>query len=183
MAEGDLIHPNKFDADRGGIVARDLATDTKVCMYIDEPGVFFTMSGHEVSDDLARSAGFDVEALREEAAFQGALREAEAQLRAEFDERRKALGGVRPSKVEEPKAKEPVEIPLQTGAKPAVKAEPESDLPDIRETEYHEMRHRGHGKWDVFEAGTAHIVLENIDKETAVSFMLEQQEQAELGIG
>lgn len=56
MAQGNI------DYDRG-VTMRSHPTGVTVYMYIDEPGTFRNAFGVEVSDDLAREAGFDVEKL------------------------------------------------------------------------------------------------------------------------
>lgn len=175
MAAGDLIHPGKFDADRGGVVQRNRATDLKVCMYIDDPGVFFTMSGHEVDDETARGAGFDVEKLKGESAFLKAKREAIKKVEEEYAGKLEAIEG---SRVNPKKASEgPFEIPLQTAEKPVNKWVRPGGPEKLRATKYHEMSHRGRGVWDVFTKGTDEIVLEKVDEDTAVAFMQEQEQE------
>lgn len=52
----------KIDLDRG-VQHRRTMEGVDVFMYFDTPGVFLNAHEHVVSDELARSAGFDVDAL------------------------------------------------------------------------------------------------------------------------
>ena len=173
MAAGDLIHPGRFDADRGGIIQRDPATDNKVCMYFDDPGIFFTLGGQEVGDDVAERAGYDVKTLRRESSILREKREALEAIEAKYAKEREAVEGTRAN----PKTttEGPFEIPLQTAPKPANKWVKPGGPEKLRATEFHEMSHRGRGVWDVFTKGTDEIVLEKVDEDTAVAFMVEQE--------
>lgn len=54
-----------IDFDRGVHVRTNtLVGGVQIYMYVDSPGVYYDAFGHEVSEELAEGAGFDVENLR-----------------------------------------------------------------------------------------------------------------------
>lgn len=64
---------------RGGVVCRrDPETGADVFMYRNEPGVFYSANGLEVSPILAKKAGFDIERLAKAREKQVKMREFEA---------------------------------------------------------------------------------------------------------
>lgn len=52
-----------IDYDRGVSIREDPKTGVQVFMYKDTPGVYLDVFGHEVSEELAKAASFDVENL------------------------------------------------------------------------------------------------------------------------
>lgn len=58
-----------MDVDRG-IMQKITPGGVKVCMYIDEPGVYYTIKGEPVPEAVAARAGFQVDALRRQREFQ-----------------------------------------------------------------------------------------------------------------
>lgn len=55
-----------IDYDRGVILTKSAGSDIAVCMYADDPGVYFAQNGVPVSREMARLAGHDVEAHAQE---------------------------------------------------------------------------------------------------------------------
>lgn len=72
-----------IDLDRG-VVMRNHRQGFKVCMYVDQPGYYYTINGQEVSEDVAKGAGFDVAKLAVERQRRAKLAEAQRQIDAEF---------------------------------------------------------------------------------------------------
>lgn len=60
--------PNNIDYDRGVYIQVHNSTGVDVFMYVDEPGIYRNAYGTEVSADLAKEAGYDVERLGKERA-------------------------------------------------------------------------------------------------------------------
>lgn len=58
---------------------------TDVYMYVDQPGVFYNAFEIEVSDDLARRAGYDVDVLRKHKLANERRADFEKALRAEME--------------------------------------------------------------------------------------------------
>ncbi len=63
----------------------------EVLMRKDRPGVFYDAHGNQVSEELARQAGFPVERLKREGEKQRRLAEARAKIEAEFAEQQAAI--------------------------------------------------------------------------------------------
>ncbi len=55
-----------IDLNRGVQCCREKQSGTYVYMYIDTPGVYLSELGEPLTEDFARSAGFDVEKFRKE---------------------------------------------------------------------------------------------------------------------
>jgi len=49
-----------IDLDRGVVMKVNTARQFHVCMYVDQPGVYYNPKGIEVPVEMAREAGFDV---------------------------------------------------------------------------------------------------------------------------
>lgn len=70
---------------RGGVVIRkDPTTGADVFMYRNDPGVYYSSNGIEVSPALARAAGFDVERLAAEKIKKQKMRDFEAKWNADI---------------------------------------------------------------------------------------------------
>lgn len=74
-----------IDVDRGVLMRYLEGTGIQVYMYVDEPGVFLNAFGKEVSEDLAKQAGFDVERLSRERVKRERMKAAFAAIEAEID--------------------------------------------------------------------------------------------------
>lgn len=63
MAEEEQAVEEKFvvDLDRG--VSKRLHDGIQVCMYKDDPGVYFNILGHSIKEEFAEAAGFPVAEL------------------------------------------------------------------------------------------------------------------------
>lgn len=70
--------------DLGVIKRKHSASGIDVYMYVNEPGVFRTAYGTEVSADLAKAAGFDVEVLAKERLKRSRMAAAMAAIEAEL---------------------------------------------------------------------------------------------------
>lgn len=55
-----------IDYDRGVHITTHQATGIDIFMYVDDPGVYLNAHGGNVSEELAREAGYDVEKLAKE---------------------------------------------------------------------------------------------------------------------
>lgn len=56
--------PDKIDYNRGVIKGKDQTSGVAVYMYIDTPGVYLSEQGTQVTAELAKKAGFDVDKYR-----------------------------------------------------------------------------------------------------------------------
>lgn len=74
-----------------GVTKRLHPSGFAVCMYKDQPGVYLDASGREVSDEIARSAGFDIDLLARAKAKADKMAEARAKIEAEFAEKEKLI--------------------------------------------------------------------------------------------
>lgn len=71
------------DLDRG-VVMRNHRQGFKVCMYADQPGVYYTISGKEVPEAVAAEAGFNVSKLSMERSRREKLSQLQQQVDEEF---------------------------------------------------------------------------------------------------
>ena len=71
------------DFDRG-VQIRVHHGGARICMYIDDPGVFLDINGGPVSDKMASEAGYPVEDLKIEAKKRTALDQAKADIERQF---------------------------------------------------------------------------------------------------
>ncbi len=76
-----------IDVDRGVMMRYLDGTGIQVYMYLDTPGVYLNAFGAEVSGDLARQAGFDVEKLGRERTKRERMATAFAAIEAEIEGR------------------------------------------------------------------------------------------------
>lgn len=74
-----------IDLDRG-VTKRLTSAGVSVYMYKDEPGVFRSAFGSEVSADIAREAGFEVDKLLKERDKRARLSEAMTAIEQEYNE-------------------------------------------------------------------------------------------------
>lgn len=81
---------SELDVNRG-VVIRFHPMGIKVAMYRDEPGVFIDVNGNELSRDVARAAGYDVDRLLRERAKAERLAEFHAELEDEFQKREREI--------------------------------------------------------------------------------------------
>lgn len=56
-----------------------------IYMYVNQPGVYLNAHGNEVTEDLARQAGFEVDKHLKQRKLRAALSEAEREIRARMD--------------------------------------------------------------------------------------------------
>lgn len=75
-----------IDLDRGVLSRSDPDTGMDIFMYHDKPGVFLSAHGSEVSIELARRAGFEVDKLLRERHIKEAVKAAQDKVLAEMDE-------------------------------------------------------------------------------------------------
>lgn len=73
-----------LDLDRG-VTKRKHPNGFVVAMYKDAPGHFLDTHGRELTEDLAKQAGFDVDNLITERRKQEKMQEARAQIEREFE--------------------------------------------------------------------------------------------------
>lgn len=74
----------KIDLNRG-VTYQVTREGVKVFVYVDDPCQFLSVHGHPVSEDLARNAGFDVEAYKKKCAYKQRLADAADAIRAELE--------------------------------------------------------------------------------------------------
>lgn len=79
-----MTKPKPIDLDRGVHMKTAAGVGTTVCMYADEPGVYYAPNGIPVSAELARAAGFDVDADLKERARQDKRKKALEDIDREF---------------------------------------------------------------------------------------------------
>jgi len=73
-----------LDSDKGLSIRRHAGTDQQLFMYKTEPGIYLNAFGIEVSEKIAREAGFDVEKFRRARLRADKLSEAAAIVDAEL---------------------------------------------------------------------------------------------------
>ena len=76
--------PRCIDIDRGVSIREHKGTDSKVFMFKEKPGVYLNAHGDEVSETVAREAGFPVEQFRRERLRAEKLADAAALVEAEM---------------------------------------------------------------------------------------------------
>lgn len=69
-----------------GVTKRNTGGGIAVYMYKDEPGVFRSAFGNVISDDLAREAGFPVDALAQERRKRSQMAQAVKEIEAQYNE-------------------------------------------------------------------------------------------------
>ncbi len=74
-----------IDWNRGVIARTHRQTGISVAMYKDTPGVYFDENGHEVGEDFARQAGFDVDTLNKQKERDAKMAAAIASVEAEYE--------------------------------------------------------------------------------------------------
>ena len=74
-----------IDLDRGVVIMQH-TTGVNIYMYVDEPGVFRNAFGNEVSDVLAKQAGYDVERLTRAKVKRERMAAAMASIEAELED-------------------------------------------------------------------------------------------------
>lgn len=72
-----------IDLDRG-VTKRIHPHGFGVCMYKDDPGVYYDTSGNKVADEVAKEAGFPVDGYAKERQRREKLAKAMAEINAEF---------------------------------------------------------------------------------------------------
>ena len=75
--------PRCIQVDEGYSIS-ELADGARVFMHKKHPGIYLNVHGHEVSEAVARQAGFDVERYRREALKRDKMAEASAIIEAEL---------------------------------------------------------------------------------------------------
>lgn len=73
-----------IDYDRGVMIRQDGKSGIEVYMYIDDPGIYLSVHGNKISEDLARSAGYPVDAQLKARQFKLKLADFEAKLKTEL---------------------------------------------------------------------------------------------------
>jgi hypothetical protein len=149
-----------MDMERGTICRQG------IYMYGDEPGVYFTRVGHEVSDKKAKDVGFEVDGFRKERALaleiKKVTREAEIKL------------GFRKDEIE------------SEYADPAVGKKLDSELVTERfksgghakETANYAMKHMGRTMWTVLDKRDGNKQrIEPTEREDAIDWMITHAEE------
>ena len=72
-----------IDLDRG-VSKRTHPNGMQVCMYKDDPGVFYDVLENELEEDFAAECGFDVETLRKEREKLRKMKEARLKIEKEY---------------------------------------------------------------------------------------------------
>lgn len=157
-----------------GVTIRSTRDGRQVIMYKQKPGLFLTPDGRVASDQMAKAAGFEVEALRHEARVRSEIAEATAgiQKRAAEEE----------AEIRRRLAKEAAENPFQgPQIDPVfgVAITKRNSLGSPRATTDFEMLHIGAGKWDVIATKSNEKVVEMTPTDTAMELMIEAQRQVD----
>jgi len=125
-----------------------------VTMYHDDPGVFMFDDGSIAPDDIAASAGFEVEELRRKGDHKRRIAEAQAELEREFAEKTAAIS-------------EEIESESE-----AVAAAIEDEVGNAADLPVYNARHKGRGRYSVFNPN-GEEVASGLDKESAEQFAAE----------
>jgi hypothetical protein len=75
-----------IDLDRGVQMSSHPSLGIDIYMYIDDPGIYYTAHGNPISSELARAAGFDVDAFEKKHKIKLALAKANQTVLDEFNE-------------------------------------------------------------------------------------------------
>lgn len=73
-----------IDLNRGVRMSKDHVTQLEVYMYFDDPGVYLTPQGHPVPEEVARSAGFDVDVYKKAHDKKSRMADFQAMLDSEY---------------------------------------------------------------------------------------------------
>ncbi len=154
------IHEHGVDVNRGATIRKG------VCMHKDDPGIYFTKSGFEVSTKVAKAHGFRVEEHRKERAKKLKLRQAIQDVEIEFGERKAEIESEYIDPTEGKKLdSEHVIARSKKGNFPA-------------ETENYIMKHMGNTLWTVQDKKDSHKQrLVPTEREDAIHWMLTQAEE------
>jgi len=154
------IHEHGVDVNRGATIRKG------VCMHKDDPGVYFTKSGFEVTDKVAKLHGFRVEENRKARAKNMKLKQAIRDVEIEFGERKAEIQDEFADPAEGKKLdSELVTSYFKSGGHP-------------RETEHYAMKHMGRTLWTVLDkrdGGKQRI--EPTEREDAIDWMLTHAEE------
>jgi hypothetical protein len=140
-----------IDRNRGG-VQRSTPSGIKVFEYSDEPGVYYTMKGVPVSDEIASEARFDVEAGRKE-----------RRRRELYDEAREKA---------DRQVEEEMEKIDQDGGAPA------TNVPPPAGTNL-SMVHRGGGRYEIQDPEGNSVLDGTLTKKEAKAFLAEMGQEEE----
>jgi hypothetical protein len=156
--------PARIDIDRGvtGITSK---AGFKISMYKQWPGLFLDPMGNEVDDDVARKAGFDVDALRKEALILKQIAEATAKIKADASNVEKSIR----DNAEE----NPFEAPV---ADPGTPTEFNKNG-DPRGTKHYVMDYLGGGYWNVLARDGGSKVVDRVKNADAIAGMYEAERE------
>ncbi len=73
-----------IDLNRGVTKRKDPSSGIMVCMYKDQPGIFYDLRGGLLSPNFAKEAGFDIKELEKQKEYNTALDSAKDALNEEF---------------------------------------------------------------------------------------------------
>lgn len=78
-----------IDYNRGVTAREEPASGVRVYMYKDAPGLYYDAHGHEVSEKLARRAGFNVPDLRRERLKRDAIKKSMDEIEASYEQEKR----------------------------------------------------------------------------------------------
>lgn len=156
-----------------------------VYMYKDDPGVFMRRNGFPVSEQEARTAGFDIEHWKLEGRMQGKLAEKTAEVEAQRDQMMADIEAESKREIAaEDAAANPVSPAVSApGAAAGTINRPQLSFDangigtnaagEIRETPKYRMDHMGRGMWTIISKETNTAIKDNQTKDAATNFLLE----------
>lgn len=168
------------DLDRGVAMQRADEKSQYVCMYVDSPGEYFNEAGTPLPEAAAAAAGFDVNHEAGEKWHAEQMAAYEEKLRAESDRKmeefhQESLGGQSAHEPELTSTHSHPKVGDYFVDSPLVTLKDKKG--DPRETEFHGMRARGGGRWNVVHKDTGIIAGPNLKKEEAIDFMIREADR------
>lgn len=161
--------PGPIDLELGCTMV--IGQTTRVFMYDALPGVYLSATGDEVSDEIAREAGFNLEADRRKAEMKLELAEMTKALQAKQASNEQAIR----SRAQELGA--PVPSPFAAAVSPVDLVTSKNSAGQPRGTRDYSMEHIGGGLWNVKDVQTNELVAERLATAEATEAMLAAQQR------